>query len=306
MQYYFRYFSPIVPNKVFVSAEEFTSLKEAVEILHDLLKLTENYSVLVESYRKVELAKFEAELDHVLYSSPDYLDFFNADVALSSPISGYLSCSRYFLDSTNKIYKRLFTADDFEEYKQFVSKIYDSNVEYRFTEALRNYVQHSQLPIDTTKFNNFREPEIGIQESELVTCVSIYARKSKLNQDKDFKRKTLENLPEEIDIIESIRVHMECLWQIYNHISKKLNHLSERYRPILDMFISKFKNETGTSYSSFYACEQNTDGEEILRFTVTTAWDDARQQALSKLGNLINLRKRYITGKIRRLTMPHK
>lgn len=300
MQYYLKYFSShFVPQKVSLSIDEFTALKEAKEKLSDLLKFAENYSVLIESYRRVELAKFELELDHLLYGLPDYLDFFKARVALNGPISGYLSCSRYYLDSSKQILKSLLGDTGFEDFIKLTNNKYDTNLGYRFAEALRNYAQHNELPIETIYFNNFVESDKNIEDSHLVTSVSLYASNRKLNEDKGFKRSILKDYPEQIDLMECIRMHLEGLWEIQNHYNAIMNRLTEKYRAVFNTFISKFQNETQTNYSNFLACEENTDGEIVQNFTITAAWDDARQQALAKFGNLINLRKKYITGRIR-------
>ncbi len=47
---------------------------------------TENYQVVVESYRNVEKAKHDAELDHILYSRFGYDDLCNDRVILNSLI----------------------------------------------------------------------------------------------------------------------------------------------------------------------------------------------------------------------------
>ena len=58
--------------------DTFAGLKRAKDILTTFFNLTENYRVLVETYRHVERAKHEVELDHILYSKHGYED--SADV----------------------------------------------------------------------------------------------------------------------------------------------------------------------------------------------------------------------------------
>jgi len=158
MDYYLQVSAIGHQKKLPISVDEFKSLKEAQEKLNDLFKFTENYCVVVESYRKVEMTKFEVELNHILYGIPDYVDFSNVRIALNSPISGYLSSARYFLDSTPKILHRLFSDNEYDQFDQFRKGIYDSNFGYRFIEALRNHVQHNELPIHIVMFHNFLEP----------------------------------------------------------------------------------------------------------------------------------------------------
>lgn len=108
MSHYLKYFNAYtVHKKVPLSEAEYMVLKEAKETLDYLVKLTQGYSVLVESYRKVELTKFELELNHVLFDSLDYQDLYHAFVKLNGPISAYLSSTKYYLDSNYKILKHI-------------------------------------------------------------------------------------------------------------------------------------------------------------------------------------------------------
>ena len=93
-------------KRIEITENEFNKLKLAKDILTNFFSLTENYRVVVESYRAVEKAKHDAELDHILYSRLGYDDFSDSRVALNSPIVGYLASARYFLDSTDKIHPK--------------------------------------------------------------------------------------------------------------------------------------------------------------------------------------------------------
>jgi hypothetical protein len=297
MEFYLQNFNPINRKQLLLSVDEFNAIKQAKEYLGHLLKLTESYRIVFESYRNVELSKFTAELDHLLYGMSDYIDITNTRVFLNSPISGYLSSSRHYLYVIQTTLKYL-SLEGFNQYKEVSHRFYDSNLEYRFIEALRNHVQHFQLPIDTIRFHNFKELEN--YESELVTCISVLASKQNLSKNKDFKKEVLNELPNEIEIVGSIRVHMEGMWHIQKSIHPFLATISKDQRNIINALFDKFEKETGDFSIGLNVIEIGSDGVITNEFNVTTEWEEARLLSLDKLGNLANLRKRYITGKIRK------
>ncbi len=133
---------------------------------------TENYQVVVESYRNVEKAKHDAELDHILYSRFGYDDLCNDRVILNSLIIGYLASARYFLDSTNRILTKILSPSEVTSFNEFRSSIYDSTKEYRFVEALRNHAQHRGYPIHTLTYRYYTEDKNNIKTSEKVYSLS--------------------------------------------------------------------------------------------------------------------------------------
>src|SRR6266487_2817258 len=198
-----------------LTKDEFTALKNAKRILGLLFDLTESYRVALESYRVVETAKHQGELSSILYSLSGYDELSETRVLLNSPIFGYLSSSRHFLDSTDKVLDSLMSTNEVEAFKKFRSEIYDSTPEYRFVEALRNYAQHRELPIHLITYHNFLESTEDFEASPLVTSLSLGASKEVLARDEKFKKSALQGMPDTIDIIQCIRFHMEGLWELH-------------------------------------------------------------------------------------------
>lgn len=58
-------------TRIKINENEFQGLKQARDTINYFFNLTENYRVVVESYRAVERAKHDAELDHILYRRLD-------------------------------------------------------------------------------------------------------------------------------------------------------------------------------------------------------------------------------------------
>jgi hypothetical protein len=285
-------------GKITLTEEEFTAIKNAKRTLGLLFNLTENYRVVVESYRAVEAAKHEAELSSILHSKTGYDDMSETRVLLSSPISGYLTSSRYFLDTTPKLLGGLIGSDELEAFKKFCNEIYDSTPEYRFVEALRNYSQHRELPIHKVTYHHFVENVKDFEGSPFVTALSLGAAKELLAGDPKFKKPALEGMPDTIDIIQCIRFHMEGLWQLHDYLMKKLNALAEQSRAVVAESISRFEQLTGENAIGLHAFAEMSDIDVREEIPLLLDWDNARRLAVKRLGNLENLHRRYITGRI--------
>jgi hypothetical protein len=283
-----------------ISGEEFDELKNAKGILANFYDLTENYRVVIQSYRAVEKAKHDAELDHILYSKFGYDDISDARVTLNSPIIGYLASSRYFLDSTDKILPKIISVTQVESFNQFRRNIYDSICEYRFIEALRNYVQHRELPVHSMTHHNYVEDINDIKASDKVSTISLYAKCQTLKKDKKFKKEALKGLPDMINIIFCIRYHMEGIWKIHEYLIQTHSGIADNARAIISNAIERFEATTGESSFGLCITSEETETSVSEQIPLLLDHDDARRAALNKLGYLNNLHKRYVTGKIQK------
>ena len=285
------------PLKVELTQAEFEELREAKNTLTKFSCFTENYRVAVECYRAVERAKHEAELNHMLYSDFGYESSADTRVALNAPIVGYLSSTRYFLDSTDKFLSKILSEQEVSTYKGLRSEIYDSTPQYAFIEALRNYVQHRELPIHNVTYHNFLEDKKNHQDSDMVTALSLAASKETLRKDKKFKQAALEGMPDKINIVRCIRHHMEGLWKLRKHIMDTHSDIADSAREKVSKSIDRYETETsdGSLGLNAVAYEQEHEIKESVPLLLN--WDDARISVEARIGNLNNLHKRYVSGK---------
>ncbi|MEO5712964.1 MAG: hypothetical protein ABIT37_05710 [Luteolibacter sp.] len=285
------------PLKVELSESEFEELKQAKQTLTKFFSFTENYRVVVESYREVERAKHEAELDHMLYSNFGYESLADARVALNAPIVGYLSSARYFLDATDKFISKVLTDDQAAKYQTQRRKIYDEFPHYAFIEALRNYVQHRELPIHTVTYHNFIEDKRNHETSDMVTSLSLCAARETLSKDKKFKPSALAGLPDRISIVGSIRHHMEGIWRLHGYLMKEHACIPEAARERVAAAISRYEKETSDQSLGLHAIAYESEFDTRENVPILLNWDDARLDAEKRIGNLNHLHKRYVSGK---------
>lgn len=282
-----------------ITADEFEANRLAMKTLNDFTSFTENYRLVVESYRKVESAKHEAELDHIINNRTDCCDVLDTRVQLNATLVGYLASACFFRDSTDKQFSKLLAEDKFAALKKHRSDIYDSIPEYRFVEALRNYVQHRELPVHTLTYQDFIEDKSRINTSDWVTCLSLYASRRKLKVDAKFKQIALEGLPEDIDLILCIRHHMEGIWSCHDYILRTHGSLAVAARSKIASTIELFQKNRNQQIVGLKCVAVDGEGVDVETIPILLDWDDARKEAISRLASLKGLHKRHISGKIR-------
>jgi hypothetical protein len=283
-----------------INSETFAELKRAKDILTTFFDLTENYRVLVETYRQVERTKHEVELDHIVYSKHGYEDSADVRVLLSAPMLGYFASSRYFLDSTDKLLPSILSEHDVQAFEAMRSELYNTLPEYRFIEALRNYSQHRELPLHTVTLHNFIEDTKKHDTSDLVTSLSLIADREILCHDDKFKKTALNDMPEKINLIQCLRVHMEALWRQHSFLIEKHSATAEGARARIKEAIDLFTEITGHDTVGLHAVAKDEKEQIVDEVPLLLQWDDARRIVLRRAGNLNNLHRRYVTGKIQK------
>jgi|GEM_PF-2471964 len=290
------------PEKLDLSEDEFFLIKASKHKLEALFKMVEDYRIVVESYRMVEASQFEAAFSHILFSHASYNDSSDTRVLLSSKIAAYLSCARYFLDSTDRTISKISSEEEALKFKSFKSEIYDSVKEYRFIEALRNYAQHREVPIDSIhSYSGYDNKNEG-QNSDIATVLSIRAHKSSLAADSKFKKKVLDGMPETIDLVHAIRCHMEGLWKIHDYLNRCTDSIAKNSRFVIESAIERFKKEIKTDSLGLYAFAQMSEVDIKDKVPMLLDWDDARQVAIKEMLPLKNLGRTYVTSKTRAMS----
>ncbi|MBN8865533.1 MAG: hypothetical protein J0H92_19315 [Sphingobacteriales bacterium] len=281
-----------------ISEKEYKSILLAKKQLHDCYKLTENYGLVVESYRAFELAKFELELDHMLFSKYAYPDLANAFIKMTTPVTSLLSAFRYFIDTAPHVLGSLGGKELALKFKLKTHEIYDSCFEYRFICALRNHVQHEALPLHNYAIEGYwdtKDPET----TDHANSISLEVWKKRLGQSKKFKRSVLDEMPDKVNLVFALRVYLSKLSDLYAFMLSSTTKYATKARMVIDKFKSKYTEETGLS--DFGLCVMASDGDQVIaQESVFTDWDDARIKLMEKTKLLKSVHRSYITGKIRK------
>ncbi|KAA0766418.1 hypothetical protein DN410_02990 [Bacillus sp. SH5-2] len=143
-------------------------------------------------------------------------------------------------------------SQQFKEWKTDTTSEYDNYFAYRFLYQLRNYTQHSGLPIGSISRQLVQNN--GEEEKVLKT---FFVRDGLLENDFKWKKlqKELEQLPEKFLFLDIVNEFNRCMAQLYqsalSQIAKDLSSSIEKYLNLLSShkidslpFLYKFKSHT--------------------------------------------------------------
>ena len=126
--------------------------------------------------------------------------------------------------------------------------------------------------------------------------VDIAAQRRYLEEDKKFKKSVLDEVTGDVDLTDACRRYVESLSAI-NDLARHLvaepassarATVEEAHRRYAEVYSGKLIGLTASAMD---------DGREISSVPLLLDWDDVRLELQKRNLQLINLRKRYVTGR---------
>ncbi len=132
-----------------IERARFKILKASRPILTHALAIEEKYSIIITNFLELEREATNASISAMVQSPIEYKDFFDVRLALNTCLVNLLTSVRLYVDQLSSHISACLPDDNEAKSntKSLFSAEYDSRFEYRFMEALRNYVQHSGIPV---------------------------------------------------------------------------------------------------------------------------------------------------------------
>lgn len=296
MKYLLKIFVLGTTPEVVIGEGDYASLKNSRKILENAFAIEEKYGILISNYIDFEKQLLESINLSMIRDIEGYSDFFNTTHLMNIRVVNLLTASKLYLDQLQKHVRACATHLDNSNaiVKSLTATEYDKNPNYRFMEALRNHVQHSGLPIHNvsmgsrwTSFDDDRFLEFSI---------SISSIKSILENDSTFKKATLNELADKVDIKIATRSYIESLSKIHEAVRTIINEPVEQARREIENAHGEYKKVYSLPTVALSACIKD-DGQYFARVSLLLDWDDIRKELKKKNGQLINLSKRYSTSK---------
>lgn len=295
MQYFLRLplaeDSPTLP----IDNHRFSLLKKSKTILAEFLEFEEEYEMMISNYIDLEKESFNASLSYGILTHRGLADFFDARLALNRRLLNLLTSVRLYSDRLTVHCCACLPEET--RIKERVESLrvneYERNFDYRFMDALRNYIQHYGTAIHHVSFGQRLNPP---RINGLVEIYSSFsADKKVLASDPHFKKQILDEMPNKVDLISASRGYIESLNAI--HISvrqmtiKSVNEARLLIQTAIDDYRAVYKKDLVVLNA--YVFDEKTKIEEIVLFLY---WDDIRIHLQERNKQLKNLKKSYITG----------
>jgi len=202
---------------IVVSRAQFEDAKCARKGLLDALSIEEKFDILIENYFEFERDLLEITLRNTLFHEKDWSSFQSEIHLIDRRIINLLTTSRLYLDQLNhqvsSTYGKVSKVQ--ASLKKKLSDEYDSTRGYRVLDALRNFVQHRDLPVFRLQHGASRKDVASKSKRTITPSLSV----SRLKDDKSFKKsiiKELELLGDNVDLKPLIRESMEAFGRIHS------------------------------------------------------------------------------------------
>jgi hypothetical protein len=278
-----------------ITYSEYRDLECAHQILSNAKDIEVKYDIVISNYLEFEKQILQNAATFMIRNITDYQSIFEIQQSLNIRMVNLLTATRLYIDQLKRNVINCFPkeppADDIVN--KFFSNEYDENKEYRFMEALRNYVQHRGMPVHMTQHGQRWTSLEG--DGLLEYNLELSSDFSRLMQDSKFKKSVLNEINEKIDLKASTRSYIESISNIHESVRGFIAVPVMEARQLIENTHLRFPSKYGKNLTSLTACKQ-ADGGKLKSLPLLLEWDNVRLELQKRNKKLINLSKRYVTG----------
>jgi hypothetical protein len=281
-----------------ITAQEYAEFEKARNILSNALAIEEKYEIVIANYLDFEKQILNTTTGYMAREHLDYSDFFEVRLGLNIRLVNLLTAAKLYVDQLNQnIRKCVPNVSDAEEVvKNFFSNEYDKNKEYRFMEALRNYVQHRGIPMHWTQQGG-RWTSLE-DDGFLEYYMEVSSQRSYLEEDPKFKKQVLAELDEKVDLKAATRSYVESISNVHESARSMIVESVSRARELIEDAHRRYAAIHSGSLVGLSACKWSDEGQ-MADIPLLLDWNDIRVKLQKRNKKLTNLRKRYVTGSIK-------
>lgn len=277
-----------------IDQARFEKLKASKPVLSHALAIEEKYEIVISNFLELEKEAINISVVEMIRDNHEYKDFFDVRMILNIRLVNLLTAVRLYTDQLSSHISACIPFDKELEtsIKSLFSTEYDANFEYRFMEALRNFVQHSGIPVHRISTGaSWTDVKDGLLEYSLY----FGARKKEFLLDDKFKKSVLNEMPDEVNLRTTTRVYIEAISKIHNNAREKIKLIVDSARLCFDEAIGDYMAAYEKKFVGLhaYAYQGNEKVDEVL---ILTDWDDVRKKLIKRNGMLVNLKKRYVSS----------
>lgn len=285
-------------TEIDLGKSQYDSFKRASEVLSNGLAMEGKYEILVSNYLEFEKEILDHTAQLMVRNLYDYEDFFHVRMSFNRKLVNLLTSARLYVDQLYRHVKAAIPGEQTvkEDVERLFSIEYDKKLEYRFMEALRNYVQHRGIPVHLIGLNS--SSDNSGEERQLIYSIELASLKEDLQGDDDFKKSVLKEIPDEVDLKMATRVYIEGISKVHCAARKLVEQSLKESRSIIDNARASYQKVYLDESVVLYAIclEKNNVVDSV---PLILDWDDIRLKLTKRNSELVNLRNRYVTGKVK-------
>ena len=286
--------------EITISKSAFNKLKKARKALSAGLAIEEKYEVLLVNYEDFEKEIVNASIESMLNRPRKYDDFRCYIARFNKRLINLLTASRLYVDHIKQHVRDIVPnpSEGKDKVQGYCDERCNKYKEYRFMEALRNYVQHCGFPVHYITLPS-RVTDINGPERRLIYTIDLFSEKKRLQEDRKFKKGVLEKLDERIDLKYAARQYVECLSEIQTCVREIVSKKLDGARSLLESYINSFEEKFDEKTIGLAAIAFD-DKKKIDEVPLLLDWDDIRIDLTDKNRVLTNLSSRYVTSETKK------
>lgn len=278
-----------------IDSQRLSLLKASKAILAAALEVEEEYEMMISNYIDLEKESLNASISYMVRTLGGHADFFDAGLALNRRLMNLLTSVRLYSDRLTDHCCTCLPGETgiTERVESLRSTEYETNFDYRFMEALRNYIQHYGTAVHHITFGGrLIHPLVnGLVE----ISSSFSASKKMLASDPHFKKQILDEMPDKVDLVSASRGYIEALSSIQSNVrqivSKSVNEARSLIQAAMDDYRAVYRKDLVVL--SAYIFHEKTKIDEMPLFL---NWDDIRIHLQKRNKQLKNLKRSYVSG----------
>ena len=283
--------------EVEISAQDFSGLKAARVVLSNAFAIEEKYEIVISNFLDLEKQLLDVAATNAVRDTNTYAEFFETRSVLNIRLVNLLTATRLYLDQLPQHIGEcdLEDAGASALVKSRCSEEYDKHFEFRFMEALRNYVQHRGIPVH---FVSQGARWTSVEADGLMEfSVHIAAQRSHLEEDEKFKKSVLNEISKDVDLIATARRYLESISGINEFVRELLSEPATSARTAIESAHHRYSQVCSESLIGLSALEM--EGSQVISsVSLLLEWDDVRIQLQKRNRQLVNLSKRYVTSRV--------
>jgi hypothetical protein len=288
------------PN-VRITKQIYDSVKPSKQGIHEIISIEEKFDLMMENYVELETTLLSLGMSHLAFTTFEYNEMLSSRNLISRRIVNLLSSVRLYRDALPQHVNNIFGARHVVA-KQLSSAMKDASslpMPYRMMEAIRNYTQHQELPIEGISFNTHSERDEATRTMKRLAYRVI----PKLNATEVSKRRglsadvriALAAAGPSIDPIQIIREAIEHIGTVHENFRKSIESQEKEWdnhlRNLLLKYIKRDKEKRPYGVAvGFLRSNGTISNEEYIVQDVL----DYRKFLRLKNNTSANLSKRYV------------
>ncbi len=276
-----------------ISPDEFERLKQAKADCLKALRVEEKFDLVVEDYAEFEETLLHLTMRHMLFRHVDWSLLVDDVQTINRRLVNMLSACRLYIDQVkHEVSEKSGVQDNL---KKAFSSVYDANLGYRVLDALRNHVQHRDLPVRALIYGP-RDESNGAKPGEYV-CVPLL-KVDAIEEAGKFKASVLKELKaigEKVDLRPLVRDYVAGIGSVHEKLRGWLDADTKESVRILKEAQDRFTGQFG-GRTNCMAVVARDDHSAIESFHIFDGFMKRRKRLMMKNMSQATYRDHFVSG----------